>query len=111
MTHKVPMHAAEITDAGMIHVAAGSTGQQGGDSGHGGRTVVRIQGNGADIVFRLFGPVDDDNAGAMEIIASGDAELRMLARAMDYIASSLLGVLATPPEHRPEPDSWHLTDW
>jgi len=104
MTTKVPMRQTAIVDAHTVYVAVGSTGLLGGDAGHGGRTVIRLIGlEGFGIDVRQMGD-------EVKITVTGDAELRALARAVDYVASELLNVLAAPPGQRSEPDFWIATE-
>lgn len=44
----------EIIDANILSVEAGTNGYQGGDTGHGGRTYIRISDEGARISAQGF---------------------------------------------------------
>lgn len=76
--------STEIVDACAIGVESGTTGFKGGDAGHGCRTYVRFTPFcGADVDIR------EDNDGSIEIIASGDAELRTLLESFKFVAQEL----------------------
>ena len=61
----------EIIDACMLKVAAGTTGYQGGDTGHGCRTYLRLSDiGGADMRCRLF---DAHGERGVEIALGGEA--------------------------------------
>ena len=73
----------EIIDACMLKAAAGTTGYQGGDTGHGCRTYLRLSDiGGADMRCRLF---DAHGERGVEIALGGDAELHTLLEALEFV--------------------------
>lgn len=85
---KLSLHSAEFSDAVILSVEAGTNCPQGGDAGHGGRTLLRIRSVGATMECRLDGgpsvPIFE-----FEILLGGDAEHRVLTKALQFA----LGVL------------------
>jgi len=79
----------EITSANILEVEAGTTGFKGGDTGHGGRTYLRIKDlAGTDInvnvVTNKFGYTDE-----LEITLGGDTELATFIEALKWAAGVL----------------------
>lgn len=79
----------EITDANILSVEAGTNGYQGGDTGHGSRTYIRIQNEGgtdigARVLLDSLGYVD-----GVEIVLGGDAELSTMIEALKFAAHVL----------------------
>lgn len=79
----------EIIDANLLSVEAGTNGYQGGDTGHGGRTYIRITDEGGtDISARVIQDRFGDTAG-IEIALGGDAELSTMIEALKFITKVL----------------------
>jgi len=79
----------EIIDANILSIEAGTTGYQGGDTGHGGRTFIRISDEGStDIDARV---ITDRYGGtrSIEIALGGDAELSTIIEAFKFITKVL----------------------
>lgn len=79
----------EITDANILSVEAGTNGYQGGDTGHGSRTYIRIQNEGgtdlgARVLLDSLGYVD-----GVEIVLGGDAELSTMIEALKFATKVL----------------------
>jgi hypothetical protein len=79
----------EITDANILSVEAGTNGYQGGDTGHGSRTYIRIQNEGgtdlgARVLLDYLGYVD-----GVEIVLGGDAELSTMIEALKFATKVL----------------------
>lgn len=83
-----PVYIREIVSANLLEVTAGTTGYQGGDSGHGCRTFIRILNQGGtDIrVNKLGNEYHDDG---VEITLGGDTELSTIIKACRFIADVL----------------------
>ena len=92
----------EITSANILKVEVGTTGYKGGDSGHGGRTYLRIKDDGCtDMRCRVKGESDfdengnrmqgysTDNANQIEIVLGGDCELDTFTTALRFAADVL----------------------
>lgn len=79
----------EIIDANILSVEAGTNGYQGGDTGHGGRTFIRISDEGGtDISARVLKDRYGDTSG-IEIALGGDAELSTMIEALKFITKVL----------------------
>lgn len=87
------------TDACIISLIVETTGQCGGDAGHGGETMVRIEDSGAACLGACIethrgARLRDDDPRAVELWAYGDAELRQLAQALEDAGRFLRRVCA-----------------
>lgn len=79
----------EIIDANILSVEVGTNGYQGGDSGHGCRTYIRIQDEGGtDIDAKVIKDRFGDTAG-IELSLGGDAELSTIIEAFQFITKVL----------------------
>jgi hypothetical protein len=79
----------EIYDANILSVEAGTNGYQGGDTGHGSRTFIRISDEGGtDITARAITDRFGDTHG-VEIALGGDSELSTIIEALKFITKVL----------------------
>ena len=79
----------EIIDANILSVEAGTNGYQGGDTGHGCRTYIRISDKcGTDISAKVVKNRFGDTSG-IEIVLGGDAELSTVIEAFKFITKVL----------------------
>lgn len=79
----------EIIDANILTVEAGTNGYQGGDTGHGSRTYIRISDEGGtDLNARVIKDRYGDTTG-IEIALGGDAELSTIIEAFKFITRVL----------------------
>ena len=79
------MYETTIEDAIILRVAAGTTGLMGGDAGHGGETIIEIENEqNAGAIF--FGRPRNN---LLRISLGGDAELRVMIKAMEHITKTL----------------------
>ena len=78
----------EITDANILEVEAGTNGYQGGDSGHGSRTYLRLKDLGSTDI-RCNVEADQFGCDSIEIILGGDAELETMKEALRWMLSVL----------------------
>ena len=77
----------DVVNANIITVEAGTTGYKGGDSGHGGRTYIRLEDSaGTDITIN---PIKNMGNGGVEIILGGDAELETIITSLKFIIKVL----------------------
>ena len=75
----------DIIDANLLSVEAGTNGYQGGDTGHGSRTYIRIQDEGGtDIGVRTITDKFGFTSG-VEIALGGDAELSTIIEALEFV--------------------------
>lgn len=100
---KIETEKEEFVSANMLSVEVGTTGYCGGDSGHGGRTYLRIHDEGCtDLRCKVHGYfVDEENGGAdyedkytddaqdIEITLGGDCEMDTFIAALRYAADTL----------------------
>ena len=79
----------EIIDANILSVEAGTNGYQGGDTGHGSRTYIRISDEGGtDISAKILKNKYGETSG-IEIALGGDAELSTMIEALRFILKVL----------------------
>lgn len=79
----------DIIDANILSVEAGTNGYQGGDTGHGSRTYIRISDEGGtDICAKVLKDRYGDTTG-IEIALGGDAELSTMIEALKFITKVL----------------------
>ena len=77
----VPTFKKEIISANMLEVEVGTTGHQGGDSGHGGRTYFKVENlSSTDMTVEADGSSCGD--GKVEIMLGGDSELDTFCEAL-----------------------------
>lgn len=98
-TAGIPVKGKEITSANILGVSAGTTAPAGGDAGHGGRTLIRIEdlggtnwgiritGNQGEF-YTLGGPMDLQ-LGSVEILLGGDTEAETIAEALEFAAETI----------------------
>ena len=79
----------DITNANCLEVEVGTTGYQGGDTGHGGRTFLRIKDDGGTDM--RVTTINDDTEHTDEFILElgGDTELATLIEALKWTVSVL----------------------
>ena len=75
---------ASFTDACILGVEISTNGFQGGDAGHGGETRITFRDEASTAM-----DIIDQKEGAFTIRFRGDAELRVLARAIHYLDRKL----------------------
>ncbi|MBI4129772.1 hypothetical protein HY468_00495 [Candidatus Roizmanbacteria bacterium] len=82
---------ANFYDANTLQVQAGTTGERGGDTGHGGRTFFSLKDLGGTDISITTG----EDGTSLEVSLGGDAELRTITSALQFI----LDALATNPDN------------
>lgn len=83
---EIQTFSREIVSCNLLRVEAGTNGFQGGDSGAGSRTYIRIEDLGStDIYVRPTGEYDD----GVEIMLGGDCELDTMITALEFITKVL----------------------
>lgn len=79
----------EIAEANSLTVEVGTTGFCGGDSGHGGRTVISLHDNAStDLRCEVDGKMFEDVTN-IKIIVGGDSELSTLIQALEFMVETL----------------------
>ena len=82
----------ELIDANILEVEVGTTGHRGGDSGHGGRTYLKLQDHSStDIRVRVNNGEWQElmSEGPLEIALGGDAELDTFISALEFAVETL----------------------
>lgn len=84
---EIATFSREVTSANVLEVEAGTTGYMGGDSGHGGRTYLRIaDAGGTDMQVHHLGRYADEG---FELVLGGDCELTTVIEALKFAARAL----------------------
>ena len=78
-----------IEGLSMMTVEAGTTGFCGGDSGHGGRTYLRIADDGSTDMSAKITGTSCGNAGEVEIWFGGDDEMLNVIHLLEFAAETL----------------------
>ena len=95
----VPVESMQITSANILKVTAGTNGIQGGDSGHGGRTVFCIE-DDSSTAMRCVVETDEGShefgtyshnavLKRVKLIFGGDCELETFIKALEFAAETL----------------------
>lgn len=90
---KVLIHSHSMVNANMLTVQAGTNCPQGGDSGHGGRTVFRIIDDGATALSVRVDDGQEQDAREVELILGGDTEAATFIEALEFAVRVLRGQL------------------
>ena len=77
----------EVISANLLEVEAGTNGYQGGDTGHGSRTYIRIENMGGTDI--RVNPLGRDGEDGVELFLGGDCELETTIRALKFITKVL----------------------
>lgn len=92
MSHLVTLdiHYKEIVNLNIIEVSVGTNCPQGGDSGHGGRTIISFRDLAStDMRFRTDIKSDYTDIGYIELFFGGDAEKITLIEGLEFILRKL----------------------
>ena len=80
--------ACDFYSCNILEAEAGTNGLQGGDTGHGCRTYIRLQDAGStDMTVHTYR--DKYGSEGVEIILGGDTELQTIVGALKFIAKTL----------------------
>ena len=91
---------AEYTSAPLLQVTVGTNAPQGGDSGHGGRTLLRFEDLGGFDATVLF-EGKRFQLSKLEIVCGGDCEAQMIVEALRNAADTLEEQIKDNQEKRP----------
>ncbi len=81
-------YARDVVSCNILEAEAGTTGYQGGDTGHGGRTYFRIEDAGStDMEVHSY--VNKYGCPGFEVVLGGDCELETVIRALKFITKVL----------------------
>ena len=81
-------YTRDVVSANILEVEAGTTGYQGGYSGHGGRTYFRIE-DAASTDMEVRSYVNKYGRPGFEVVLGGDCELETTIRALKFITKVL----------------------
>lgn len=84
---EITTYTRGIYSSNVLEVEAGTNGFQGGDSGHGSRTYIRIEDMGSTDI-RIH-PLGRDGDEGFELFLGGDCELETMIRALKFITKAL----------------------
>jgi hypothetical protein len=88
---KVPIYSHSMVNANMLTIQAGTNCPQHGDSGHGGRTVLRFIDDGATaLTVRVNGKEVEDPT-EVELVFGGDTEAATLIEGLEFAVRVLRG--------------------
>jgi hypothetical protein len=86
---EIPIQSKEIVSANILTAEAGTTGFRGGDSGHGGRTVISLRNDAStDLRCEVDGKTFEDVT-EIKIIVGGDSELSTLIESLEFMVQTL----------------------
>ncbi len=85
---KITTYTREVVSCNILEVEAGTTGYQGGDTGHGGRTYFRIQ-DAASTDMEIKPIINKWGCDGFEVTLGGDCELETMIRALKFITRVL----------------------
>lgn len=85
----VKLAGAEVMDACIIRVMAGTNCPQGGDAGHGGRTIVLIQDLSSVAMDAEIDGELHEGVNKIRLVFSGDAECRTLIEGLKAAVAHL----------------------
>jgi hypothetical protein len=86
---KVDVYELEIPSGNLMGVEVGTNCPQGGDSGHGGRTVLRLLDLGGTAMAARINKGSLVDAERVEIILGGDCERETLMEALEFVLAVL----------------------
>ena len=78
---QVTIHSKLIANHNVLSVTVGTNCPQGGDTGHGGRTLFRLKNEGSTDIRIMVDGKDLPSARSIEIILGGDAEAKTFTEA------------------------------
>ena len=84
---EITTYTREVISANLLEVEAGTNGYQGGDTGHGSRTYIRIENMGSTDI--RVNPLGRDGDEGFELFLGGDCELETTIRALKFITKAL----------------------
>jgi hypothetical protein len=85
---EITTYTRDVVSCNILEVEAGTTGYQGGDSGHGGRTYFRIKDEGSTDM-NIQTNINKYGCSEFEVTLGGDCELETMIRALKFITKVL----------------------
>ena len=86
---EVETFSKQITGANILSVEVGTTGIMGGDTGHGGRTFLRIADEGSTDIFVETENDDAWHTHSVSMSLGGDSELETFVEALEFAVTTL----------------------
>jgi len=86
---KLNIHSIHIASANTLLVEVGTNCPQGGDGGHGGRTVLRLSDGGGTAMKCRVNDGALLDADKIEIVLSGDSECETFTQALEFALAVL----------------------
>lgn len=86
---KITIYGHSMTSFNMMTVEAGTNCPKGGDSGHGGRTVLRIHDDGASVITLRVDGQEIDQPKSIEIVVGGDSEAATFIEGLEFAVGIL----------------------
>ena len=86
---KITIHKTTLNDANLLEVQVGTNCPQGGDAGHGGRTVLRLIDRGGTSMQCRVNDGSFVDASKIEIVLRGDSENETFTQALDFALNVL----------------------
>jgi hypothetical protein len=86
---KIKLHTKTFEHFATLTASIGTNCPQGGDSGHGGRTVFRLLCEGGDMNVRTDLSPELQHVESIEIVFGGDAECAIFAEALEFALTTL----------------------
>lgn len=96
---KITTYKTTITSANILEVEAGTTGYEGGDSGHGGRTYFRIENVGGTDFRPVVICNEFEEPEGIEVTLGGDTEMETIITALRFIAKTI-------EDNKGDPNVW-----
>jgi hypothetical protein len=78
------MYEQTLQQANILRVAAGTTGEMGGDGGHGGMTIFEIDGGNSTCM-----EVKTDGDRCVRLEFAGDSEMDTIIEGLEFIVNTL----------------------
>ena len=86
---EIPLLQGTCYSCNTLRVGAGTTGTRGGDSGHGGRTMIMLRDEGdTDLRCEIDGR-GLESVTEIRIVVGGDSELGTLMEALEFMLQTL----------------------
>ena len=86
---KVIIYGDSFTNANLLSVEVGTNCPQGGDSGHGGRTILRLRDDGGTAWSARVDESTFESPREIEIVLGGDCEAYTFLQALEFAVKSL----------------------
>jgi len=86
MVPPVKLYRREFTQCNILEVEVGTNCPQGGDSGHGGKTILRIRDLGGSAMEASLNGEPLREVARIDLVMGGDSECETLLEALEFAA-------------------------